>query len=505
MGEDQFGAHPVVGGAIVDTPITADESLRREEERVAERSAPFRKELGLHDLVLTQILFVVGTVWVGAAAKLGHSQLVFWALAILLFYLPQAAVVIYLSRRMPLEGGLYQWTRLGLSEPLAFLVVWNLWLFAVVLLGSIGLVVATSLAYAAGSAGAWMAQSKTFIIALDVVIIGALAAASLRGLGISKWVHSAGSVMLLTAFAALIALPFIGRLTGTLASYHPLAVTAPSVSLFSLNVFGKLAVGALSGFEYVAVLAGECRNPERTIGRSVAIAAPIIAAMFIFGTSAVLAYVPTDRIDLIAPIPQVLSTGLGHWRIGAFVAPIIIVLVTARTVGNSSVIFTATTRMPMVAGWDQFIPAWFGRVHPRLRTPVNSILFVAAMALAFSIAGIAGVGEQEGFQLLDNAAGIFYALTYLVLFAIPVVGLRRMQLRPPRLLVIAAAAGFCTTLLYVVLSIFPIIDVPSWWSFALKISGVIVVANLVGALVLVGGLRRRMAGNTPVPAAEEIR
>ena len=45
--------------------------------------------------------------------------------------------------------------------------------------------------------------------------------------------------------------------------------------------------------------------------------------------------------------------------------------------------------------------------------------------------------------------------------------------RPPLWLRIAAASGFLVTLLYVVLSIFPIIDVASWWSFAMKISGVV--------------------------------
>jgi len=80
--------------------------VRREEERVEGRSAAFRKQLGLTDLVLTQIVFVVGTIWVGTAAKLGADQLFFWLLAILTFYLPLAAVVIHLNRLMPLEGGL---------------------------------------------------------------------------------------------------------------------------------------------------------------------------------------------------------------------------------------------------------------------------------------------------------------------------------------------------------------------------------------------------------------
>ena len=81
-----------------------------------------RRELGLADLVLMQVVFVVGSGWVGTAAKLGPSQLVFWMLAIVTYYLPQAAVVIYLNRRMPLEGGLYQWAKASFGEFVGFLV-----------------------------------------------------------------------------------------------------------------------------------------------------------------------------------------------------------------------------------------------------------------------------------------------------------------------------------------------------------------------------------------------
>ena len=51
------------------------------EHQVEARSASLTKELGLRDLVLTQVVFVVGTVWVGFAAKLGQSQMAFWLIA----------------------------------------------------------------------------------------------------------------------------------------------------------------------------------------------------------------------------------------------------------------------------------------------------------------------------------------------------------------------------------------------------------------------------------------
>ena len=94
--------------------------------------AALRKELGLGDLVLAQVLCVVGSSWVGVAAKLGRAHVVFWLAAMLAFYVPLAAVVIYLNRLMPLEGGLYQWAKQGFGEMAGFLIAWNLWVYAVV-------------------------------------------------------------------------------------------------------------------------------------------------------------------------------------------------------------------------------------------------------------------------------------------------------------------------------------------------------------------------------------
>ena len=104
------------------------------EREVEARSGVLKKELGLFDLVLSQVVFVVGTFWVGWAARLGHEQNVFWILAMVTFYLPLAAAVIFLNRLMPLEGGLYQWAKLAFNEFVAFMVGWNLWVFAIFIL-----------------------------------------------------------------------------------------------------------------------------------------------------------------------------------------------------------------------------------------------------------------------------------------------------------------------------------------------------------------------------------
>jgi glutamate:GABA antiporter len=444
--------------------------------RAAEQ-VELRRDLGVVDLTLTQILFIVGLPWVGVAAKQGPSHVLFWLGAIILFYLPSAAVVIHLNRAMPLEGGLYQWAKLGFNELTGFLVAWNLWLFAILNTSEIGLQVTQYFHYVLGARGAALAADNTVVALVNIVILAALVVVTILGLNVGKWVHKSGGVLMLTTFALLLMLPWLNLAKGTLQSFHPLATAMPVASLLSFNIAAKMGFGALGGFEYVAIHAGECRNPERAITRSVWLAAPIICVMFVLGTSSVLALVPMDQIDLIAPIPQVLSVGFGAFGAAGAVAPITIVVLLCVRVAQSSVMFAGNTRLPMVAGWDGLLPAWFTRLHPRYQTPVNSILFVGAVTLAFSIAGLVGVGKQEAFQLLWNASAIFYALTYLVMFALP------FSVPSPGWLKAAAVSGFLMTLAFVLLSILPIVQVESRLSFALKISAVVVLTNAAGLAI----------------------
>jgi glutamate:GABA antiporter len=462
----------------------------RAEREVAVHSTELKRELGLPNLVFTQILFVMGLSWVGAAAKLGPAHSTFWLLAIVLFYIPSAIVVVYLSRRMPLEGGLYQWAKIGFSERAGFLVAWNLWIYAMILTSEIGLGAATGIAYSTGVP--WIAESKWFIALASVAVIAGLSYLSTVGLGAGKWLHGAGGLTMVLVLLAVIALPVIYWVRGEKPVTTPFALAIPAMTLLNLNILGKLGFGALGGFEYVAIFAGECKDPARTIGRSVIIAAPIIAILFILGTGSVLWFVPLDKIDLISPVSQVLAIGAKPFGIGASIASIVILLVLGMRIAQTSVNFSATARLPMVAGWDHLLPKWFTKLHPKYKTPAHSIFFVGAMTLAFAMSGMIGVGSQEAMQLFNNSAGIFYAITYLFMCAVPIAG---KGVQGSVGVKIASALCFLMTVLYIVLSIFPIIDVTSRAAFTIKISSVVIVGNLIGFAIYAVAERRRRASS----------
>jgi amino acid transporter len=106
-----------------------------------------------------------------------------------------------------------------------------------------------------------------------------------------------------------------------------------------------------------------------------------------------------------------------------------------------AVLAIARTDLVLTAGWDRMLPAWFSRLHPVYRTPVNSIAVVGAASFGFASLSLIGVGQAEAFQLVFNASGIFYALTYVVMFAIPLFGLRGVMPRPPASLRLASLSG----------------------------------------------------------------
>jgi amino acid transporter len=448
--------------------------------------------------VLAQILLVVVPDFFGTAVKAGPAHVVLWLSAIVVFFIPLGLIVAYLNRLMPLEGGLYEWARLAFNDQVGFLVAWNLGLFVVLYVAVIGLVTTTSLAYALPSLS-WMATSKWAILAASVVLIGLQMLLAGVGFHLGKWFNNVGSVAVLITVAVLVGMASANMWRGRLTSFHPIRLVAPQATVFTLSVFSKMTFGALSGFEYLAIFAGESRNPARNVARSILITAPLIALIYILATSAILAYVSPDAVDVIGPIPQALHLGFGTF--GAFIVPVAIFLLLANYLSTFSLYFSGSARLPMTAGWDHLLPAWFSRLHARYKTPVNSVVFLGAATLAAGIAALIGVGEQEAYELLLTWGFTFYGVAYLALFAIPLLAPKNRGINARLGLRLAAASGFLVTLLFIGLSIFPIIRVESESSYSWKIAALVVGANILGWIIYRAGSSPWLRGDGVRPRA----
>jgi amino acid transporter len=205
--------------------------------------------------------------------------------------------------------------------------------------------------------------------------------------------------------------------------------------------------------------------------------------MFILGTSAVLAITGGEHVDLIGPVPQTLSVGFRSFPIVGAIVAVAILLLASRAIALMSIYLTGSSRLPMVAGWDRILPAWFTRLHSRYKTPMNSIIFVGAITLFFALISLIGTGAQEAFQVVDSAATIFYGIAYAILFAIPLFGAQSIRQSANVWLRVAAMSGLAVSLLAIWFTIFPIIGVRSPLAFAVKIIAVAVIGNAVGGAI----------------------
>lgn len=236
-----------------------------------------------------------------------------------------------------------------------------------------------------------------------------------------------------------------------------------------------MGFAAMSGVDSVAVFAGECRskNPGEAIRRSVWIGAFIIAVMMVLGTGSIVTFVRPDSVDLIMPQVQVLSLAVP--QVAKFASVIVVLMLLA----GGCLCFSVLSRFPMVAGWDHLLPPWFSRLDPRYRTPVGSILFAGVVMMGFIVVANLGAGNQEAYQFMLNAALVCYACAYSVMFAIPLVARGE---KPSFGIRFAALSGLGMTLLFVVLSIFPIVEEQNPGLFTLKM--IAIISCLQGAGVL---------------------
>jgi glutamate:GABA antiporter len=201
----------------------------------------------------------------------------------------------------------------------------------------------------------------------------------------------------------------------------------------------------------------------------------------------VLAFIGDSPINVIGPIPQTFRLALGTTGRAGAAAPVAIFLLMARNIAAASLIFTGLTRLPMTAGWDRLVPSWFAELHPRRRTPVNSIVFVALLVTALILLSMLGVREQEANQTLAEASVAHYAIAYVGLFALPLVGRGTLRMRLPGWVKMVAGAGLLSSLVSLVIAVYPIVDVVSRGAFAAKICAVVAVSNGVGVLIYRAG------------------
>ncbi len=235
---------------------------------------------------------------------------------------------------------------------------------------------------------------------------------------------------------------------------------------------------ATSGMEGPGMMAGEIRDPERTMRRAGWIASGFVATFYI---SATIAF-------LVVLAPEYISELNGFAEIGAsasvllgtpWLSPLIALLVVISGIGFVGGLGTATSRLPFAAGVDRLLPEAFGEVHPRWGTPYVSILTMGAVATLLLVIYQLGDTLRVAYDELVSMLVITGLFPYLYMFASAWKAGKRVN----------ALSGSAITTLALLCSVVPPAEITNVWLFESKLAaGTLVV--VVSAWLVYRGRKR---------------
>lgn len=411
------------------------------------------RALGLRDVVLMNIVAVVGLRWIARGARTGPASVTLWILAWVAFFIPLAVACSMLARRYPEQGGVYAWVRRAFGPGHGFICGWCLWINNLFYFPSLLLFGAAN--FAAMGGARWQAMGAARWYAVLFVLAGMWLAAGINiiGLRLGKWLQNAGSlgvwipVGLLMGCGAFAFARFGSATPFTADSMIPRGDLLDTVGLWSAMCF------AFSGFEISSLMGQEIKDPERTIPRGILIAGAATTVIYIAGSASVLIAVPLSSLKELSGITdavQLVTGRVGLTGLGALTGGLLALNALAGTASWTA----GAARVPFAAGVDSAMPRAFARLHPRYRTPYVALIVQTLAASAIFLASVfftvSGrvTSIQEAYDILVNLTILIYFVPYLYLFAAQV----RLLPDSPRAL---AWLGFAATAISLALTFVP--------------------------------------------------
>lgn len=303
-----------------------------------------------------------------------------------------------LGARRPQAGGSYVYLREAFGKLAGFLFGWTMLL--VIYSGSSAAVATIFGSYATSVFG----LSPTLVKPLAVGALVFVTGINLFGIRLGAQVQNVFAILKLAAIAVLVitGLAFAGAGTSQAMAVSPTAVTGGLAGALLPVLF------AFSGFSYLNNLAGEVRDPQRTLPRALVLGMLIVIAAYVLTNYAYLAVLGHDGLAASqAPAADVMSRVFG-----AAGAKLIAIGIAISTLGFCNITLVAGARVLQVMGEDGLFFASVARLHPTHRTP--NIALAALSAWAIVLVLVANYGQLLDFAAFGDWAA--YAVTIATLF-----------------------------------------------------------------------------------------
>jgi APA family basic amino acid/polyamine antiporter len=335
--------------------------------------------LSLYGLTMVAIGACIGSgIFLSPSLVAGYLSsplliLLVWGLG-LLHALTGSLTFAELGAMMPKAGGQYAYLKEIFGPLVAFLYAWVTF---VVINGS-G-IAALSLTFAKYTAFL-VRLSPTGTLVLGAAAIAVMAAVNVVGTRFSDLAAKIFSGLKLGGLALIIGVGlFLGSpaRTGFRLNLQSVSSTDPGIGW--AGAFGLAFVGvyfSVGGWQHASYLAGEARNPRRTVPRAMILGAVVVGLVYWLANLGYLFLLPVDRIAGSSGVAaDALQTVLPF---GAILISIMIALSALGTVGINT--YSVPRIFYALADDGLFFPA-FARVHPRFKTPANAIILQSAWAV----------------------------------------------------------------------------------------------------------------------------
>jgi APA family basic amino acid/polyamine antiporter len=333
---------------------------------------------------------LLGLVWLGVALMAMCGALSYSALAI----------------RFPESGGEYVYLRAGYGEQVAFLYGWT-----------------SSIVMYPGVAAALAVGATPYVAQLlppgmpGRVGLAAVPALLLCLFGVINFIgtrFSAAVMSFVNGFKLLILLALVGWAVASghahVSNLLPLGVRRPgSDALFPAIAGGVMsAFFSFGGWWEASKIAGEIRNPKRTLPLAFVGGVTIVTVIYLLISGTFLAVLPIERVTSnTAFVAQ-----FGGVLFGAAGARVLSACVLVCVCGGIAAITMAAPRVCYAMAQSGGFFSVFGRLHPRFGTPANAIVLQTGLALAVLFLG----AFDRVLSYIIFSAVIFLALAGSTLF-----------------------------------------------------------------------------------------
>ena len=237
---------------------------------------------------------------------------------------------------------------------------------------------------------------------------------NLVGLNIGKWLQNAGGVSTYAPLLMLVGIGWYIAVHHGSGTHFDWKSSLPVWNLDTVNFWSNIAF-AFTGMELVCAMSEEVRDPKKTFPRAIYASALMIAVIYIVATVALLTLLPADKIDVRNGVFQGISASSAVLGIAWF-GVIAALLVTVGNAGGVGATVAGVARVPFVAGIDSYLPAFFGKIHPRWKTPYVSILIQAGISGVILIFSQINATVVEAYQFLVDMAVILYFIPFLYMY-----------------------------------------------------------------------------------------